>query len=211
MAYQLSILPCCLDTPHPTHPPAVSRPLRIQIEGPKVSIDKLFPGISWQTSAAIPTSPQPAGPKLAALAYQAVYGVAPRPGTNNLAVRDEYLGWIMPMPTREIDYYGVTFDHGVPADDMNPEVLQINILEMEEDNGAYANKGILFQVDPAKYASVSILAVPRCCQRRKGTTDRLRINSAVETRVAIQAGMSWLDRVQQLENRGELRPAKPVV
>jgi hypothetical protein len=40
--------------------------------------------------------------------------------------------------TRLIDYYGVTFDHLVPADDTNPEVLQINIIEIEEDNGVYA-------------------------------------------------------------------------
>jgi hypothetical protein len=29
-----------------------------------------------------------------------------------------------------IDYYGVTFDHLVPPDDTNPEVLQINIVEI---------------------------------------------------------------------------------
>ena len=39
-----------------------------------------------------------------------------------------------------IDYYGVTFDHLVLIDDLNPEVLQINIVEVEDDNGAYANK-----------------------------------------------------------------------
>lgn len=32
--------------------------------------------------------------------------------------------------TRLIDYYGVTFDHLVPADDTNPEVLQMNIIEI---------------------------------------------------------------------------------
>ena len=112
---------------------------------------------------------------------------------------------------REIDYYGVTFDHRIPADDANPTVLQINILEMEEDNGVYANDGILFSVDPAEYAGVSILAVPRCCQRRKGRTDRTRINSAVQTRDALRAGMPWSHRVQQLEQRGELRSAMPVL
>ena len=40
---------------------------------------------------------------------------------------------------RLIDYYGVTFGHLVPADDINPEVLQINIIDIEDDNGVYAN------------------------------------------------------------------------
>ena len=98
MAYQLSIPPCCHDPADPTHSPALGQPLRIQIEGPKVSIDKLLPGISWQTSVATPTFPQPAGPKLAALAFKAVYGQPP--DTDDMIVRDEYLGLIMkPQPT----------------------------------------------------------------------------------------------------------------
>lgn len=39
----------------------------------------------------------------------------------------------------EIDYYGVTFDHLVPPHDLDPEVLQIDIIEMDDDEGAYAN------------------------------------------------------------------------
>lgn len=35
----------------------------------------------------------------------------------------------------EIDYYGVTFDHNLPSDVSDPEVLQINIIEIEDDNG----------------------------------------------------------------------------
>jgi len=34
-----------------------------------------------------------------------------------------------------IDYYGITFDHLVPIDDTNPEVLQINVIEIEDDEG----------------------------------------------------------------------------
>jgi len=37
-----------------------------------------------------------------------------------------------------IDYYGVIFDHLVPKDDSNLEVLQINIVEIEDDAGIYA-------------------------------------------------------------------------
>ena len=43
-----------------------------------------------------------------------------------------------------IDYYGVIFDHLVPADDPDPEVLTINIIEVDNDGGAFANKVLLF-------------------------------------------------------------------
>ncbi|KAK8092300.1 uncharacterized protein PG998_014330 [Apiospora kogelbergensis] len=52
---------------------------------------------------------------------------------NDLIVRDEYLGWV--DQKNEIDYYGVTFDHLVPTDDYFPEVLQINICEIDVDQG----------------------------------------------------------------------------
>lgn len=81
-----------------------------------------------------------------------------------------------------IDYYGVTFDHLVPTDDTDPEVLQINIIEIEDDGGVYANKYNSFDIDPAEYIGQKVLAVPRCCQERKGTTDRKRINDAVNVR-----------------------------
>lgn len=85
--------------------------------------------------------------------------------------------------TRVIDYYGVTFDHLVPADDINPEVLQINIIEIEEDNGVYANTWLSFTVDPAEFIGRKVLAVPRCCQKRKGTQDRWRVNALVDQRI----------------------------
>lgn len=79
----------------------------------------------------------------------------------------------------ELDYYGVTFDHLVPVDDWDPEVLQINIIEVEEDDGEYANKFLPFPVNAAEYAGKKVLAIPRCCQNRKGTTDRARINESI--------------------------------
>jgi len=81
-----------------------------------------------------------------------------------------------------IDYYGVTFDHLVPTDDTDPEVLQINIIEIEDDRGVYANKYISFLINPADFIGKKVLAVPRCCQKRKGTTDRKRVNNAVNDR-----------------------------
>ncbi|KAI0119682.1 hypothetical protein F4814DRAFT_412963 [Daldinia grandis] len=99
-----------------------------------------------------------------------------------MIVRDEYLGWVMPNPLMHIDYYGVTFDHLVPTDNSDPEVLQINIIEIEDDGGIYANNCLPFSIDPAEYAGKKILAVSRCYQKRKGTHDRMRVNDSVAER-----------------------------
>lgn len=85
----------------------------------------------------------------------------------------------MAVFNRRIDYYGVTFDHLVPADDPSPEVLQINIIEMDDDQGAYAKAVLPFAVDVTNYSGKNVLAVPRCCQTRKGTQDRDRVNDSV--------------------------------
>lgn len=82
-----------------------------------------------------------------------------------------------------IDYYGVTFDHLVPDGDINPEVLQINIIEIEDDGGVYANQWLLFTVDPDEYIGKKVLAVPRCCQKRKGSQDRWRVNACADQRI----------------------------
>ncbi|KAI0196530.1 hypothetical protein EV127DRAFT_416792 [Xylaria flabelliformis] len=182
MALELYIPPCIRNPIDPHHPPPPNKPLRIQIEGPLVAVERLFPNIQWHVQDIQPEFPQPAGPKLAELTYSLLYGRNPSPDIQgDLVVRHEYLGWIMkPKPVQEIDYYGVTFDHLVPPDDYDPEVLQINIIEIEDDNGVYANTYMPFHVDPAEYAGKKVLAVPRCCQKRKGTTDRGRVNEGVD-------------------------------
>lgn len=99
-----------------------------------------------------------------------------------------FILWPLNIVSRNIDYYGVTFDHLVPAEDVDPDVLQLNIIEMEADGGPYAhgveyaNQYLLFPVDPADYAGKKVLAVPRCCQKRQGSQDRVRVNSAVAER-----------------------------
>ncbi|KAI0450423.1 hypothetical protein F5B21DRAFT_490799 [Xylaria acuta] len=156
MALELYIPPCIRNPIDPHHPPPPNKPLRIQIEGPLVAVERLFPNIQWHVHDV-----QPAGPKLAELTYSLLYGRNASPDIQgDLVVRHEYLGWIMdpnlcskpPSPSffflsfsvelkkgllhnREIDYYGITFDHLVPPDDYDPEVLQINIIEIEDDNG----------------------------------------------------------------------------
>lgn len=88
-----------------------------------------------------------------------------------------------------IDYYGVTFDHFVRADDPNPEVLAINIIEVDKDGGAFANEVLSFPIDVAEFVGEKVLAVPRCCQIKKGTQDRGRINGLVaeRDRIAVDA------------------------
>ena len=81
-----------------------------------------------------------------------------------------------------IDYYGVTFDHLVPADDPNLEVLAISIIEVDNDGGAFANNNLLLQIDPTEYTRKKVLAVPRCCQVKQGTQDRQRCNTEVAER-----------------------------
>ncbi|KAL1868549.1 hypothetical protein VTK73DRAFT_3605 [Phialemonium thermophilum] len=143
MALDLYIPPCLKNPAHPFHFPPLERPLGIQIEGPLISIQKLLPTSTWHVKAGSTDFPQPGGILLAKLTYRSLYGKDVRPDVaGDLVVRDEYLGWVLEgkIPTH-IDYYGVTFDHLVPADDPDPDVLQINIIEMDDDGGEYANKG----------------------------------------------------------------------
>lgn len=162
--------------------------MRIQIEGPLVSVQKLLPNVSWHVDVCKPIFPQPAGPKLAELTYRAIYGHNALPDIGSrLVVRDEYLSWI--HHKNEIDYYGVTFDNNVPSDEYFPEVLQINIIEIEADEGEYANEYLPFMISPADYIGKKILAVPRCCQKRKGSTDRRRVNGLVAERDVMRQGI----------------------
>jgi hypothetical protein len=95
MAFKLHIPPCISNPPQPLHPPPPEKPLRIQIEGPVVAIEKLLPEISWHTDPLCLVFPQPAGPQIARLVYQTVYGRDVRPElANDMVVRDEYLGWV---------------------------------------------------------------------------------------------------------------------
>lgn len=112
------------------------------------------------------------------------------------------------LHSSDIDYYGVTFDHLVSSeDDENPEVLQINMLEMEDDEGAFARAVLPFEFDYSEYAGRSILALPRCCQKREGTQDRSRVNFEVADRdMRSKTGKSldereWTARVFPKKNR----------
>ncbi|KAF2174852.1 hypothetical protein K469DRAFT_612999 [Zopfia rhizophila CBS 207.26] len=175
MALELYIRPCTHEPPL-CHSPPPNKPLRVHIQGPLESIQKLLPDASW---CPIGPFPQRGGLKLASLTHQKLYRVNYAP-----KVRDEYLAYVIEgrIPLDRIDYYGVTFDHLVPANDPNPEVLAINIIEVDNDGGAYANEFLSFPVDVTEYTGKKVLAVPRCGQKKKGTQDRGRINSLVAER-----------------------------
>ncbi|KAI0886747.1 uncharacterized protein GGS22DRAFT_186820 [Annulohypoxylon maeteangense] len=200
---ELYIPSCILEPPHCHHPPPPDKPLRIRIQGPLETIEKLLPNESWYP---VGPFPQPGGIKLADLTHRTLYGE----GWDNaaIAVRDEYNAWVMKnrIPQDHIDYYGVTLDHLVPKDDPDPEVLCINIIEVDEENGGLfadggkmANECLLFPVDPKEYTGKKVLAVPRCCQKKRGTTDRKTINGLVEEMdIALQnpetmfKGVDWV-------------------
>ncbi|KAH7317656.1 hypothetical protein BKA65DRAFT_609389 [Rhexocercosporidium sp. MPI-PUGE-AT-0058] len=180
----LYIPPCLTNPPHHFHPPSPEQPLRIQIEGPLLALQKLLPEVSWHIPHNFPKFPLEGGPKLAELAFRTIYHRDVRPDfAGDMVVRDEYKGWLVEArPIVMIGCYGVTFDHLVSPDDTDPEVLQINIVEIEDDEGLYAKKYNPFNIDPEEYTGKKVLTVPRCCQKRKGTTDRKRINDAVNAR-----------------------------
>ncbi|GMG36798.1 unnamed protein product [Aspergillus oryzae] len=95
MALPLHIPPFIHNPSHKHHLPPQDHPLRIQIEGPLIAIQRLLPHTPWHLNLQSQTFPQPAGPKLVRLTYQQLYGRDPRqkvPG--DLEVRDEYLGWM---------------------------------------------------------------------------------------------------------------------
>ncbi|KAH7409792.1 hypothetical protein DE146DRAFT_732685 [Phaeosphaeria sp. MPI-PUGE-AT-0046c] len=201
MVQQLYI-PLCIDTPaHPNHFPPLDRPLRIHIQGPLVSIRRLLPLIVFHYETWGEPFPQPAAPQLAELTFQALYGRSTDPEKGEkLVVRDEYNAWVRDPTIMEIDYYGVTFDYKVPNTETDPEVLAINNIEMEETSGEFANgiefaqKYLRIQVDAEEYRGTKILAVPRCCQKKRGTQDRDRINSDVQRRALKTQG--FLERGQ---------------
>ncbi|KAK1962640.1 hypothetical protein LY78DRAFT_661047 [Colletotrichum sublineola] len=109
MALGLHIPPCIRSPAGRLHPPRIDQPLRVQIEGPRESIQKLFPSVVWVTNFAPRKFPQAAGPALAALAFRHIYGEDVRPGVQgDMVVRDEYMGWVREgnKTLEDINYYG---------------------------------------------------------------------------------------------------------
>jgi hypothetical protein len=93
MALNLSIPPCIYEPPHANHPPLPHKPLRINIQGPLETIQKLLPNTVWHP---LKSFPQPAGQILANLTHQALYQEDDACTIEcNVPIRYEYLSWVM--------------------------------------------------------------------------------------------------------------------
>ncbi|KAL2208172.1 hypothetical protein CC79DRAFT_813286 [Sarocladium strictum] len=201
MALPLCIPPCIRDPVHVHHPPPLGKPLRIHIEGPLASIKRLVPDVEWHVDVIRTDIWQPAAEALARVTFKNIYKRDPQPDIDeDLKVRDEMLGWIHHQSA--IDTYGVTFDHLVPPGENWPEFLQINIIDMDEDEGEYANEVLPFEVDSDDFVGKKVLAVPRCCQKRKGSTDRARINGQLTHGEMLREGYDWEPMMRLLSAHG---------
>lgn len=85
---------------------------------------------------------------------------------------------------RYIDHYSTTFDHLVPPDDDEPEVIIIFICETEYDNASYAQARYPGVVDPLDYVphQKRVFAFPQCCLHSCGANAGASINQEVRDR-----------------------------
>lgn len=75
-----------------------------------------------------------------------------------------------------VDGYGITFDHLVDPDEIDPEVLMINVFASDSDMLSFQT------LDLTQYNTTSgpsVVLIPRCCQVRKGSRDRKGVNDQV--------------------------------
>ncbi|OCK77497.1 hypothetical protein K432DRAFT_304084, partial [Lepidopterella palustris CBS 459.81] len=60
-----------------------------------------------------------------------------------------------------INYYRVTFDYLIPANNLILEVLAISIIKVDNNRGTFTNKHLLFSVDPTEYTGKKVLTILR--------------------------------------------------
>ncbi|KAI0489837.1 hypothetical protein F4859DRAFT_462554 [Xylaria cf. heliscus] len=189
MVFKL-VLPQCEQTPTcVNHPPEPDKPLRIQIIGLNKDLDNVFDdGTKWPTpksSLDKATEFIEPGLRLVQMAFCLLYGRDPDPGNpSDMVPRHQYDIWrgatedrvLLPKPI--LEGYAITFDHLLgPDDEDDPETLMLNIINPNDPQRA----GFIM-IDTSPYTSGPepvLLLVPRCCQVRKGTTDRRRINREI--------------------------------
>ncbi|KAI0102205.1 hypothetical protein GGR51DRAFT_298461 [Nemania sp. FL0031] len=189
MAFRL-VLPQCEQTPTcVNHPPESEKPLRIQVMGDNKDLNNLFDdGTKMPTPKSSMDKAKEfikPGLELARMTFRLLYGRDPDPGNpSDMVPRHQYDIWrgatadrvLLPEPI--LEGYAITFDHLLgPDDEDDPETLMLNIVDPNEPPIAD-----LITVDKSPYISKSepvLLLVPRCCQVRKGTTDRRRINREI--------------------------------
>jgi hypothetical protein len=205
MPARLIIPPCQQNPADRNHPPRLDRALRIQVLGSNQTINKLFSDDTKMPSHIVsPIDFDDAGLELAKLAFRLLYGreVDPR-NPSDFVPRHQYNtfhGKYGECPPWEhtcvdkypyirlvsansivldsVDGYAITFDHLVSPTDQDPETLMMNICDPGDTEAAK-----YFKVDFAQYnvgTESVVLLVPRCCQSRRGTTDRQGINKQVK-------------------------------
>ena len=105
----LLYIPPCHQTPHHRlHLPSSDQPLRIQVEGPLIALQKLLPRVSWYTANHSPPFPLPGGPELAKLAFKTMYRREVQPDVpGDTVVRNESTCWL--REARPAVYVIVTF------------------------------------------------------------------------------------------------------
>lgn len=87
-------------------------------------------------------------------------------------MRDEYFGMgDERRPLHRISYYGAIFDHMVTADDADPEVLAIAMIETGKDRRRFASAVLSFPIDIIENAGKKRLIVPICHQMKKRMQD----------------------------------------
>jgi hypothetical protein len=74
---------------------------------------------------------------------------------------------------------------------------------MDYDGGAFMREVLPFTVDPAEYTGKMVLAVPRCCQVKKGTQDRGRVNMLVIAREKREKEKRERERERDMSARAE--------
>ncbi|KAI1745540.1 hypothetical protein F4680DRAFT_105724 [Xylaria scruposa] len=125
------------------------------------------------------------GLRLVQMAFQLLYGRDSGPGNpSDMVPRHQYDIWrgatkdrvLLPEPI--LEEYAITFDHLLGThDEDDPETLMLNIVDPND-----TTRADLIIIEKSPYTSGPepvLLLVPRCCQVRKGTTDRRRINREI--------------------------------
>ncbi|KAI1171012.1 hypothetical protein F4777DRAFT_566894 [Nemania sp. FL0916] len=217
MAFKL-VLPQCGQTPGcVNHPPEPDKPLRIQIMGLLNDIDNLFddgmkmPRPKHTEKLAADNFIEP-GLRLARIGFGLLYGRDVDPGnSSDMVPRHQYDVWRVATPDRVIlpepihEAYAITFDHLLgPEHEDDPETLMLNIVDPNDDAEAK-----FITIDKSLYTSETepvLLLVPRCCQVRKGTTDRRRINREIrEAKLPPEVLRQVLEEEYQANQEKQLR------
>ncbi|KAI9782833.1 MAG: hypothetical protein M1839_004584 [Geoglossum umbratile] len=169
-------IPPCGETPaHSHHPPSLDKPLRIAVGAPVPIARKLFPDAEITHDYDEPFSAQEVGDRLAKLAFFRLYGRDPDPSqVGDYVVRTA--GFLQPQVVESEDqvYLDTFFDHLVPPEESNPEVLQLRIVDPRDPSSIDKLSKIAISEDVFENCFV---ALPLCCQKGNRSHVRASVNA----------------------------------